>query len=107
MVSAELALAVPALVAVVTMLAWMLALGVTQGVVAQAAREAARAAARGDSAHEVRSAAIAVVPDAVVTVRRAGPLLQVTASVTRQPPLRLLSPLRRTVRATATTWVEP
>ena len=106
MVTAELALGIPALVAVVLALAWLLSLGVTQGVVAQAAREGARAAARGEPATVVRAAARQVAPDAAVTVRRSGGTVSVTASVTRTPPIRLLRPLRREVRASATSWRE-
>ncbi len=106
MVTAELALGIPALVAVVLALAWLLSLGVTQGVVAQAAREGARAAARGEPATVVRAAARQVAPDASVTVRRSGGTVSVTASVTRTPPIRLLRPLRREVRASATSWRE-
>jgi len=106
MVTAELALAIPALVAVVVTLAWLLSLGVTQGVMAQAAREGARAAARGESATLVRAAAQQVAPEASVTVRRSGRTVSVIASVTRTPPIRLLRPLRREVRATAISWRE-
>ena len=106
MVTAEMALAIPALVAVVVALAWLLSLGVTQGVVAQAAREGARAAARGESTGLVREAARQVAPGAAVTVRRSGGLVSVTASVTRTPPIRFLRPLRREVRASATSWRE-
>jgi Flp pilus assembly protein TadG len=106
MVTAEVALALPALVAVVLALAWLLALGITQGVVAQAAREGARAAARGDSVAEIRDAARQVAPEAAVTVRRSGQVVRVTASVSRTPPIRLLEPLVREVRASATSWRE-
>ncbi len=106
MVTAELALAIPALVAVVVALAWLLSLGLTQGVMAQAAREGARAAARGEPASVVRAAARQVAPEAAVTVRRSGQSVSVTASVTRTPPIRFLRPLRRQVRASATSWRE-
>ncbi len=106
MVTAELALAIPALVSVVLALAWLLSLGVTQGVVAQAAREGARAAARGESTGVVREAARQVAPEAAVQVRRSGGRVWVTASVTRNPPIRFLRPLRREVRASATSWRE-
>jgi Flp pilus assembly protein TadG len=106
MVTAELALAIPALVAVVVALAWLLSLGVTQGLVAQAAREGARAAARGESSGSVREVARQVAPEAAVTVRRSGRSVWVTASVTRTPPVRFLRPLRREVRASATSWRE-
>ncbi len=106
MVTAEMALAIPALMAVVVALAWLLSLGATQGLVAQAAREGARAAARGESAASVRAAAQLVAPEAAVTVRRSGRTVSVTAAVTRTPPIRFLRPLRREVRASATSWRE-
>ena len=106
MVTAEMALAIPALVAVAVALAWLLSLGVTQGVVAQAAREGARAAARGEPVTVVRAAARQVAPEAAVTVRRSGGSVWVTASVTRTPPVGFLRPLRREVRASATSWRE-
>ena len=106
MVSAELALAIPALVAVVAALAWLLGLGVTQGLVAQAAREGARAAARGETVAVVRATARQVAPDATVVVRRSGRLVSVTTAVTRTPPVRFLRPLRREVRASASSWRE-
>jgi hypothetical protein len=106
MVTAETALAIPALVAVVVTLAWLLSLGVTQGLVAQAAREGARAAARGESEGFVRVAARQVAPGATVTVRRSGRSVVVTASVRRAPPIRYLRPLGREVRASATSWRE-
>jgi hypothetical protein len=93
-------------VAVVVALAWVLSLGATQGLVAQAAREGARAAARGESAASVRAAAQVVAPEAAVTVRRSGRTVSVTAAVTRTPPIRFLRPLRREVRASATSWRE-
>ena len=106
MVSAELALATPALVAVALSLAWLLALGATQGVVTQAAREGARAAARGEPAAGVQAAARQVAPGVVVSVRRSRGLVTVTARLTKEPPVRFLRPLRREIRAAATSWRE-
>ncbi len=102
MVSAELALALPALVLVVAALAWLVGLGVTQGIVAQAAREGARASARGESAAVVRSAVTRVAPSATVAIRRDADSVTVTARLERTPPVRFLRPLRREVRASAT-----
>ncbi len=106
MVSAELALATPALVAVVLSLAWLLTLGATQGVVAQAAREGARAAARGEPTSVVQAAARQVAPDVVVTIRASRGLVTVTARLSKEPPVRFLRPLRREIRAAATSWRE-
>lgn len=106
MVSAELALAIPALVVVVLSLAWLLSLGVAQGTVAQSAREGARAAARGESSAEIRSAARRVAADVEVSVSTSGGWITVAVSARRVPPLPLLAPLGRELRAEATTWLE-
>ncbi len=106
MVSAELALAIPALVTVVLALAWLLGLGVSQGTVAQAAREGARAAARGAAIAEISSAARRVAPEVDVDVRSSGGWVTVSASVTRTPSIRFLRVLGREVTAEATTWRE-
>ena len=106
MVTAELAMAIPALVAAVVSLAWLLSLGVTQGVVVHAAREGARAAARGESSAQVRGVVQGLVPGAHVGVRRSGGTVVVSAAVRREPPMGLLRPLAREVRASATSWVE-
>ena len=52
MVTAELALTLPLLVAVTLGLVWLLAVGVAQVRLVDAARETARAAARGESTTE-------------------------------------------------------
>lgn len=106
MVTAELALALPALVAVVVALAWLLSLAFAQGTIAQAAREGARAAARGEGSGAVRSAVTAVAPDAAVTIRRSAGMVRVTVSRHQSPPLRILRPLAHDLRASATSWVE-
>lgn len=106
MVSAELALAIPALVAVVLSLAWLLSLGVAQGTVAQAAREGARAAARGESLAEVRLAAHRVAPGTDISVRSSGGWVTVSASAIRTPSVRFLDGFSRQIRAEATTWRE-
>lgn len=106
MVTAELALAVPALAAAVLALAWLLGLGGSQLALAQATREGARAAARGESAAHVRAVVRGLVPGATVHVRRSGGRIVVSSVVRRTPTVRFLRPLAREVRATATTWWE-
>ena len=106
MVTMELAMALPALVVAAVCLAWLLSLAVTQVVVAQAAREGARAAARGETVIQVRSVVTQLAPGAAVEVRRSRGLVRVRASVRRDPPIRLLRPLARDVRATSTSWWE-
>jgi hypothetical protein len=106
MVTVELALGLPALVAVAVMLAWLVSLGVAQGGLAQAAREGARAAARGESAATVRATVQRLAPGSVVEVRSSGERVLVTAVLRREPPVRLLRPLAPPLRASATSWRE-
>jgi hypothetical protein len=106
MVTAELAVSLPALVLVVLALAWGLGLGASQALLDQAAREGARAAARGESPAEVTRVVHRLVGDAVVTVRRSGDRIVVAVRVSRVPGPRMLHPLRRELRASATAWWE-
>jgi hypothetical protein len=106
MVTMELAMALPALVVAAVCLAWLLSLAVTQVVVAHAAREGARAAARGEPAAEVRGIVTQLAPGATVEVRRSRGLVLVRATVRRDPPIRMLTPLAREVRASSTSWWE-
>lgn len=106
MVTAEMALALPALAFAAIALAWLLGLGQTQVQLAQATREGARAAARGEPASAVQAVVRELAPDAAVWVRRSGHRVVVTATVHRNPPLAGLRPLAGEVRASATTWWE-
>lgn len=106
MVTMELAMALPALVVAAVCLAWLLSLAVTQVVVAHAAREGARAAARGETAAQVHGIVARLAPGASVEVRRSRGLVLVRATVHRDPPIRLLTPLARDVRASSTSWWE-
>jgi Flp pilus assembly protein TadG len=67
-VTAELALALPVLLAVTTALVWLLSVGAAQVRTVDAAREAARAVARGDDAGEAVAAGERVAPDGVSVV---------------------------------------
>jgi len=60
--TAELALALPLLIAVTIGLVWLLAVGAAQVRAVDAARETARAAARGDSASEAVARGRRVAP---------------------------------------------
>lgn len=62
-VTAELALALPILVAVTIGLVWLLAVGSAQIRVVDAARETARSVARGDSVDEAVAAGERVAPE--------------------------------------------
>lgn len=69
--TAELALVLPALVAVTAGLVWLLAVGAAQVRVVDAARETARAAARGDAdAAAVARGERVAPPGSTVTVTR-------------------------------------
>jgi Flp pilus assembly protein TadG len=86
-VTAELALALPLLLAVTTGLAWLLAVGVAQVRVVDAARETARAAARGDSPGHAAELGRRIAPDgAQVEVASSGGEVTVTASAVVEGP---------------------
>ncbi|GAA1477817.1 hypothetical protein GCM10009623_22630 [Nocardioides aestuarii] len=82
-VTAELALGIPLLLAVVVALVWLLAVGAGQVRVVDAAREAARSLARGDDQAVVVARAEEVAGErATVTVVSTGP--EVRVLVTRR-----------------------
>lgn len=62
-ITAELALALPLLLAVTTGLVWLLSLGTAQVRVVDAAREAARAVARGDDVAAARAVGSRIAPE--------------------------------------------
>jgi hypothetical protein len=64
-VTAELALALPTLLAVTTGLVWLLSVGAAQVRTVDAAREAARAVARGDDAASAVAIGERVAPEGV------------------------------------------
>jgi hypothetical protein len=79
-VTAELALALPTLLAVTAGLVWLLAVGVGQVRTVDAARETARALARGDDPAEAVAIGERVAPDGVrISVTRAGDRVVVRA----------------------------
>jgi Flp pilus assembly protein TadG len=61
-VTAELALALPLLLAVTVGLVWLLAVAAAQIRVVDAARESARAVARGDDAGQARDLGLRIAP---------------------------------------------
>lgn len=80
-VTAELALALPTLLAVTVGLVWLLSVGAAQVRTVDAAREAARAVARGDDAASAVAVGEQVAPDGVtVTVSRSGDRVVARAS---------------------------
>jgi hypothetical protein len=79
MVTAELAVAVPAVVLVLAMCLAGVTAGIDQIRCVDAARLAARSAARGDSSDAVRSAALSAAPaGAIVVVSVGGSTVTVT-----------------------------
>jgi Flp pilus assembly protein TadG len=81
-VTAELAMAVPLLLAVTVGLVWLLTLGTAQVRMVDAARETARAVARGDSSTEAVDRGRQVAPPgAVLTVSTYDDRVVVSGSV--------------------------
>jgi hypothetical protein len=86
-VTAELALALPILVAVTWGLVWLLSVGVAQVRTVDAARETARAVARGDATPAAVARGQEVAPaDAVIAVTTTTDQVVVTASATIPGP---------------------
>ncbi len=82
-VTAELAMAVPLLLALTVGLVWLLSLGMAQVRMVDATREAARAVARGDSPDEAIARARQVAPPgAELTVTSEAGQVVVTGQVT-------------------------
>lgn len=92
--TAELALALPLLVALTAGLVWLLALGAAQVRVIDASREAARAVARGDDPAAAVVLAERIAPDgARVRISVSGGQVQVTTSVRVEGPTGILGGL--------------
>jgi hypothetical protein len=105
-VTAEFAMALPAVVLVVAVLVLTLAAGSAQLRCAEAARTAARVAALGETDSEVASAARRVAGDgASVHVARSVPWVEVQVSSGVAGTWLTAGPLL--ARATSTAWVEP
>jgi Flp pilus assembly protein TadG len=92
-VTAETALVLPVLAAVLLAMVWLLALGLTQMRVTDAAREAARAAARGDGTARAEELARTAAPGARVEVVSDGGVVRVRVSKVQRPPGGLLGHL--------------
>jgi Flp pilus assembly protein TadG len=102
-VTAELAMALPVLLALTAVLAWMLGVGAAQIRVVDASREAARVLARGDDPARARELALRIAPArATVAITYHGSDVVVETSAQVRPPGRLLGSLGGvTVRSTA------
>jgi hypothetical protein len=87
-VTAEIAVALPALVLVIAVALWGVSVAAAQVACVDAARAGARAAARGEPLPAVRSVvARAAPPGARVTIRRDGELTEVSVRVELRPPV--------------------
>lgn len=81
MVTAETAVVLPALVALLALLLSVLGHALDQASIVDAARSGARLAARGESSEVVRSAVLAEAPDgSTVTITENGPNVAVAVS---------------------------
>jgi Flp pilus assembly protein TadG len=108
--TAETAVALPALLAVLAVCVWALGLGAANLRCAEAARAAARAAARGESRKAVTEAATrAARRPAQVTWTSDGGYVTVRVSWSARPPIPLLARLvpASTVESEATARAEP
>lgn len=86
-VTAELAMALPLLLAVTTGLVWLLAVGSAQVRAVDAARETARAVARGDAVDDAVARGVRVAPDgAQVSVEQGAADVRVVVTGTVDGP---------------------
>jgi hypothetical protein len=107
LVTAETAVAFPALVVVLAVALWGVSAAAAQVACVDAARAGARAAARGESETKVRAAVLRAAPsDARVTLSRDPLTTKVTVQAEARPPLKGLFPALR-LRAQATAATEP
>lgn len=89
--TAELAMAVPLLVALTVGLVWLLSVGLAQIQMVDAAREAARAAARGEAVAQAEARGQQVAPaGSVVVMATSGDRVTVTVTGSCRPPGGLL-----------------
>lgn len=102
--TAELAMALPLLLAVTLGLVWLLSVGLAQIRVVDAARETARAVARGDSDSQAVALGARVAPSgSVITVRREGERVVVVARGQVAGPVRWLPGVVGSARVRAET----
>lgn len=107
--TAELAMVMPALVAVTVGLVWLLSVGFAQMRTVDAARETARALARGDAEGSARALGTKVAPPgALLSVSTAGDRVTVVATASVDGPGGLFAFLPAvTVRSQAVALLEP
>ncbi|OPG10629.1 hypothetical protein B1L11_23340 [Microbispora sp. GKU 823] len=106
-VTAETAVALPALVLVLTASLWAVTIAGAQLRCVDAARAGARAAARGEAAEEVSRAVLRLAPEgASVSIRTGADTTRVEVIATIRPPFRSpLPPVR--LRSAAVSATEP
>lgn len=106
-ITAETAVAFPALVIILVISLWGVSAAAAQVACVDAARAGARAAARGEPETEVRAAVRQAAPvNARVTVRRDPATTTVVVTAETRPPLNTLFPPLR-LRAQAVAATEP
>ncbi|WP_352240207.1 TadE family type IV pilus minor pilin [Microbispora sp. NBRC 16548] len=106
-VTAETAVALPALVVVLTASLWAVTIVGAQLRCVDAARAGARAAARGEAAEEVSAAVLRLAPEgAMVSIRVGADTTRVEVIATVRPPFRSPLPPAR-LRAAAVSATEP
>jgi hypothetical protein len=106
-VTAETAVAFPALVVVLAVALWGVSAAAAQVACVDAARAGARAAARGEPASAVRAAVLrAAPPRASISISRDPLTTRVVVRAAARPPLRGLFPALR-LRAQAVAATEP
>jgi hypothetical protein len=106
-ITAETAVAFPALVIVLVVALWGVGAAAAQVACVDAARAGARAAARGEPETEVRTAVRQAAPaNAHVTVSRTPATTTVVVTAQTRPPLKALFPALR-LRAQAVAATEP
>ncbi|MFD7153870.1 TadE family type IV pilus minor pilin [Kribbella sp. NPDC059898] len=102
-VTAEMALVLPVLVALLVLGIWSVGLVVMNIRCMDAARDVARAVARGDSPEEAEAIGRRTVPTGTITITRDDSDIQVTvtAEPTQNPPLlTFIAPIQLTAKAT-------
>ncbi|MGI5161944.1 TadE family type IV pilus minor pilin [Microbispora sp. CA-102843] len=106
-VTAETAVALPALVLVLTAALWAVTIVGAQLRCVDAARAGARAAARGEAAEEVSAAVLRLAPEgATVSIRVGADTTRVEVIATVRPPFRSPLPPAR-LHAAAVSATEP
>lgn len=103
----EIALAIPALVAIVVALVWVVSLGATYVRALDAAQTAAREVARGGDPGAAAATVDRVLPGGTLRIRPEGDLIAAEVSRAVSIPVPILSGITATVRAEAVAQAEP